>query len=129
MTLSLNKVLRYLAYVLSSIPFAIVSFCFVWHLAYTHLGYKPAIAVPDAGYKVKYQICQEDCIVLRDLHCAEWIDYQRPKLCEFVCDSYLDKDILTHSPAFKAMLRCVYRATSRESVEACKVSCSYMNEL
>lgn len=110
-------------------PFIIASFCFLWHLAYTHLGYVPSIPEPNDSYQTEHEICNIDCQILKHLSCGEWTDYQRPKLCEFVCDSYLDRDILDSSPTFEVIFSCVQDASSREDVEDCKLSCSLMNEL
>lgn len=109
--------------------FLIACFCFIWHVALTHLDYVPKIPEPIADYQVEHLICQEDCQVIKDIGCREWSRPSKPKLCEFVCDSYLKVDSIRYSKEYSKIFSCVLDAETSLDIEACGLNCTNMDML
>lgn len=83
----------------------------------------------DKNYQSKYYLCKDDCKKLQSFRCKEWNSILYPKLCEYVCDSYLEHDTITYSPNFQSILYCVQDASSPKEIEQCKLSCSQFDLL
>ncbi len=109
--------------------FLTACFLFLWHASLTHLGFVPKIDEPKAAYHVQHDLCQEDCRVIRNIGCREWSDVVRPKLCEFVCDTYLDDDTIRYSKHYKAIFTCIKDAESESDIEVCGMTCTSMDLL
>lgn len=127
MAFSRTKTHNLIRYLVMLPLFLITLIILIWDMSLTRTNV--SVSKPDSGYQVQHKLCQDYCRVVRNIGCREWFDAAHPKLCEFVCDTYLDKDLVQYSKRYETIFTCAKNSESEADIESCGLTCTAMDLL
>jgi hypothetical protein len=123
-----SLVLRCLKHYRLTLLFVVASVIFiVCQLLSTNI--EPVIPMPDETYSVKNDVCASACKNLQYIGCKEWVSFSQPRICEYTCDTYVDFDRQEKDDYYYRKFLCASHALTQIDVQACKLSCTKLDDL